>query len=84
MATRHWKSLVLYQENLVTHAAETADGIAECDQFKDWLCGNQQSCCTNLPAGSSCPVGQEMGGPVKHLTTFRSLSLLVLLGNSAP
>ena len=32
-----------------------------CDQFKDWLCGNAQSCCTHK-GSPSCPVGAEMGG----------------------
>ena len=58
---RHHPSLVSYIENLVRHAAKTPNDLAECDQYKDWLCGNAQSCCSNAPSGSTCPVPQEMG-----------------------
>jgi hypothetical protein len=61
LAERHWPSLVDYQENLIQHAASNPQHLAECDQFADWLCGNAQSCCTGVPANSSCPVGKEMG-----------------------
>ena len=53
--------MVSYTENLVAHAASTPGDIAECDRYKDWLCGNAQSCCSNTPSGSSCPVPAEMG-----------------------
>jgi hypothetical protein len=48
LVARHWPSLVLYQENLIENAANNPDGIAECDQFHDWLCGNAQSRTTLL------------------------------------
>lgn len=74
----HWKSLVAYQENLIQHAAQDPSGIAECDQFKDWLCGNQQSCCSNGPTGSTCPVGAEMGA-FNYVLGLRSMATMAAL-----
>jgi hypothetical protein len=62
LARRHWPSLVRYQENLILNAQH---GLATCDKFEDWLCGINASkdCCSNTgPAGSSCPVKDEMAG----------------------
>ena len=57
---RKFSSLVKYTENLISNADSSAsnahEGLAVCDQFKDWLCGNAQSCCTNK-GSPSCPVG---------------------------
>ena len=61
LVARHWPSLVLYQESLISNAAKNPDHIAECDQFQDWLCGNGMSCCSGTPAGSKCPVKPVMG-----------------------
>ena len=47
---RHWESLVKYMSNLIAH--DQPLGVATCDQFQDWLCGQKQSCCTKQPAGS--------------------------------
>lgn len=58
---RHWQALVNYQENLI-HVASSDGGLAQCDKYKDWLCGTAQSCCSGEPQGSSCDVGPEMGG----------------------
>ena len=58
---RHWQALVNYQENLI-HVASSDSGLAQCDKYKDWLCGTAQSCCSGEPQGSSCDVGPEMGG----------------------
>ena len=62
---RKFPSLVKYTENLISNADSSAsnahEGLAVCDQFRDWLCGNAQSCCTHK-GSSSCPVGAEMGG----------------------
>ena len=51
-----------YIENLIKVAGteKGSPGLAVCDQFQDWLCGQQMSCCTGLPKGSACPVSQEM------------------------
>ena len=61
---RKWPSLVAYQEHLIA-AATGGDpedggayvGLAVCDRFKDWLCGNAQSCCSGCqvrsPGGNS-------------------------------
>eukprot|EP00039_Didymoeca_costata_P030726 m.31059 g.31059 ORF g.31059 m.31059 type:complete len:1152 (-) comp8275_c0_seq1:33-3488(-) len=70
---RHWPSLVNYTENLVNHAKSQPQGLAECDQFNDWLCGNAQSCCSNSPSGSSCPVGAEMGS-FNYILGLRAMS----------
>eukprot|EP01043_Picozoa_sp_COSAG02_P063197 COSAG02_NODE_8897_length_2405_cov_2.497398_2_plen_168_part_00 len=57
---RKWPSLVRYQENLITTAESASgnatqhEGLAVCDQFKDWLCGNAQSCCTH-PSAKGAP-----------------------------
>ena len=67
---RRWGSLVRYQENLISHATvsnNTHEGLAVCDDFKDWLCGNNMSCCAGSPSNhvhdaQNCPVGHEMGG----------------------
>eukprot|EP00937_MAST-01D_sp_MAST-1D-sp2_P006108 g6108.t1 len=62
LARRHWPSLVRYQENLNSNAQH---GLATCDKFEDWLCGVNASkdCCSNNgPAGSSCPVADEVAG----------------------
>jgi hypothetical protein len=57
---RKFSSLVKYTENLISNADSSAsnahEGLAVCDQFKDWLCGNAQSCCTKK-GSPSCPVG---------------------------
>ena len=60
---RTFPSLVKYTENLISNssASDTHEGLAVCDFFNDWLCGNGQSCCTQ-PGSASCPVGAEMGG----------------------
>ena len=80
---RHWDSLVSYQENLVRHANASGAGIAECDQFQDWLCGNAQSCCSHTPAGSACPVGPEMGG-FNYVLGLRAMaSMADALGNAS-
>lgn len=81
----HWSSLVKYIENLIRHAgsSKTTPGLAVCDQFKDWLCGQHQSCCSNLPAGSSCEVGFEMGG-FNYVLALRAMSdIAQVLGHSA-
>jgi hypothetical protein len=49
-------------KNLISVAAKETGGLAVCDQFQDWLCGQNQDCCTKTPAGSLCPVKEEMGG----------------------
>jgi hypothetical protein len=62
LARRHWPSLVKYQENLINHAQ---NGLATCDNYEDWLCGINatKSCCSNTgPAGSSCPIKEEVAG----------------------
>ena len=38
IVNRHWPSLVRYQENLIDKAKTDPNKLAECDQFKDWLC----------------------------------------------
>ena len=82
VVARHWPSLVRYQENLIGHAAADPHKLAECDGFKDWLCGNAQSCCTNLPAGSSCPVGPEMGS-FNYVLGLRAMaSMAAVLGKT--
>ena len=46
-------------------ASASTQGLAECDQFQDWLCGNSMSCCSkagNASDAPSCPVPAEMGG----------------------
>ena len=79
-----WDSLVRYQENLIANAESSAsnlhEGLAVCDQFNDWLCGNAQSCCSHTPAGSACPVGAEMGGfNFVRLTSTCSLPIHFLI-----
>ena len=60
VAARHWPALQKYTANLVTNAAAQAPGrLPVCSSFKDWLWAGA---CTGAPAGSSCPVGQEMAG----------------------
>lgn len=69
LVSRHWPSLVAYQENLLRNATTNPNSIAECDGFGDWLCGNgttlagRYGCCVTLPgpAGSRCPVKPVMG-----------------------
>jgi hypothetical protein len=83
VVARHWKSLVTYQENLLANAAKNPAGLAECDQFKDWLCGNGQSCCTNTPVGSACPVAPEMGS-FNYILGLRAMaSMAEVLGNAS-
>jgi alpha-L-rhamnosidase len=62
LARRHWPSLVRYQENLITNSQH---GLAVCDNYEDWLCGMKASknCCSGTgPAGSSCPIKDEVAG----------------------
>lgn len=83
VAERAWPSLVLYQENLVANAAKNPQHIAECDQFKDWLCGEAQSCCSGTPANSSCPVGPEMGA-FNYVLGLRAMAdMATFLGNTS-
>jgi hypothetical protein len=83
LVSRHWPSLVLYQENLIQNAAKNPDGLAECDQFQDWLCGNGMSCCTNAPAGSKCPVKPEMAA-FNYVLGLRSMaSMAAVVGNAS-
>ena len=82
---RKFQSLARYQEHLIgiatTGPQGTHAGLAVCDQFKDWLCGNAQSCCT-LPGSTSCPVGAEMGG-FNYVLGLRSMATIAaVLGNS--
>jgi alpha-L-rhamnosidase len=77
---RHWDSLVMYQENLLANASHL--GLAECDRFKDWLCGNAQSCCSHSPAGSTCDVGPEMGSFNFVLGLKAMASMATVLGNT--
>ena len=52
-----------------------------CDQFKDWLCGNAQSCCTHK-GSPSCPVGAEMGG-FNYVLGLRAMAqMATVLGNT--
>eukprot|EP01047_Picozoa_sp_COSAG01_P022439 COSAG01_NODE_1331_length_10699_cov_28.574717_3_plen_247_part_00 len=62
-----WPSLVRYAENLIAHSnTGTPEGLSTCDTYQDWLCNKEGfpkvSCCTKVPANSSCPVAKEMGG----------------------
>ena len=83
VAARRWPSLVLYQENLIQKAATDPQHIAKCDQFKDWLCGEAQSCCSGLPANSSCPVGPEMGA-FNYVLGLRAMAdMATFLGNNS-
>ena len=77
---RHWPSLVHYLENLVAHADK---GLAVCDQFQDWICGNNGTCCTGTPAGSACPAGLEMGGFNYILSLHVSATLFLLVPTNA-
>jgi hypothetical protein len=73
---RQWKSLVLYMENLITHAEASPQTLAVCDQFKDWLCGTAQSCCTVGEKGTTeCPVGPEMGG-FNYVLALRAMAAM--------
>jgi hypothetical protein len=63
---RRWPNLVRYQENLIVHAKANAshDGLAVCDTYQDWLCGDSHgktSCCASMGT-PGCPVGAEMAG----------------------
>ena len=65
---RQWPSLQRYTENLLRDAGVTADGLAECDQYSDWMCGvveenegNRRGCCTTPPEAGLCPVARMMG-----------------------
>ena len=84
---RRWTSLVRYQENLIANAeingtANPHEGLAVCDQFKDWLCGNAQSCCA-VRGAQDCPVGAEMGG-FSYVLGLRAMSqMATVLGNSS-
>ena len=84
---RRWPSLVKYQENLIANAqrngsASPHEGLAVCDQFNDWLCGNAQSCCT-VKGAPNCPVGPEMGG-FSYVLGLRAMSrMAATLGNSS-
>jgi len=86
---RHWDSLVMYQEMLLANASHV--GLAECDHFKDWLCGNiadshsgeSWSCCSNTPAGSSCNVGPEMGSYNFILGLKAMANMAEVLGQSS-
>ena len=81
MVTRHWPSLTNYTENLITHATKS-HGLAQCDQFQDWLCGNAMSCCSGEPSGGSCPVAAEMGG-YNYVLVLQAMSKMAgLLGKS--
>ena len=91
---RKWPSLVRYQENLITTAESASgnatqhEGLAVCDQFKDWLCGNAQSCCTHpsakgAPEPPNCRVGAEMGG-FSYVLGLRAMSYMAnVLGHSS-
>eukprot|EP01046_Picozoa_sp_COSAG06_P011309 COSAG06_NODE_642_length_13482_cov_21.927296_7_plen_243_part_00 len=86
-------SLVRYQANLIANAesgpnSTQHEGLAACDQFKDWLCGNAQSCCTHpsakgAPEPSNCRVGAEMGG-FSYVLGLRAMSgMATVLGHSS-
>lgn len=91
---RKWPSLVRYQENLIANAesagvnATQHEGLAVCDTFKDWLCGNAQSCCAakvikHAPEPPNCRVGAEMGG-FSYVLGLRAMSsMAAVLGNSS-
>jgi alpha-L-rhamnosidase len=74
-----------YQENLIQNATNTAgggEGLAQCDEFKDWLCGNHQSCCTGEPEAAVCPVGPEMAG-FNYVLGLRAMAqMAAALGNA--
>lgn len=83
---RRWPSLVRYQEHLITNATNSTDnphvGLAVCDTFNDWLCGNGKSCCT-VEGAPDCPVGPEMGG-FSYVLGLRAMSqIATILGNSS-
>ena len=83
---RHWPALQRYTQNLINNAATSPNDLAVCDQFKDWLCGvnsTSESCCSNIPANSSCPVPQEMGG-FNYVLVLRAMAgMATLLGHGA-
>ena len=91
---RMWPSLVRYQENLIANADSAGvnttqhEGLAVCDQFKDWLCGNGQSCCVapvikGQPEPQNCRVGAEMGG-FNYVLGLQAMSrIATVLGNSS-
>lgn len=82
---RKWPSLVAYQENLISSAEAASnqhEGLAVCDKFEDWLCGNAQSCCTTKDA-PDCPVGAEMGG-FNYVLGLRAMAQIAgVVGNSS-
>ena len=78
---RRWASLRRYADNLLAH--DQPLGVATCDRFQDWLCGNHQSCCTNAPAGSACPVPQMMGAFGFVLTLRAMAEMAVAIGETA-
>eukprot|EP01047_Picozoa_sp_COSAG01_P021425 COSAG01_NODE_1242_length_11084_cov_178.815112_2_plen_282_part_00 len=80
-ARRHWPALVQYTENLIANR-NSSTGLAQCDQWQDWLCGTSadgKSCCSGLPAGSSCPVKDEMGsfGYVQTLQAMAQMAAVL-------
>jgi alpha-L-rhamnosidase len=82
---RRYSSLVRYIENLISHSYNATSnahaGLAVCDKFGDWLCGNAQSCCA-VRGSPSCPVGAEMAG-FSYVLALRSMSkIAAVLGNS--
>ena len=93
---RKWTSLVNYQENLITYSESAQHkGLAICDQFRDWNCGNAQSCCTHPPRmqGHSsaedaaeprnCRVGAEMAG-FSYILGLRAMAYMaVVLGQTS-
>lgn len=77
-ARRHWSALVRYTENLIGVANNSSSGLAECDQWQDWLCGSGESCCSGLPANSSCPVKDEMGS-FGYVQTLRAMAQMAIV-----
>lgn len=78
LAKRQWPSLKAYTENLIENATGQPGGVAVCDHFRDWLCpgrgpGEPRDCCSHTPAGSSCPIGAEMGG-FNYVLTLRAMA----------
>ena len=68
LAQRHWESLTKYTTNLLTHAANSSDGVATCDQFSDWVTAGvcDSGMCPQFVEPSCdnprCPVPDEMAG----------------------
>ena len=58
-------------------------GIAECDQFQDWLCGNGMSCCSGLPAESQCPVKPVMGS-FNYVLGLRAMAKMAAVVGNLP